>query len=46
MGLLRRYGRGFPRELLYWGMGIWLVTLVPTYFLQSLVRQVVQGGGS
>lgn len=46
MGLLRRYGRGFPRELLYWGMGIWLVVLIPTYFLQSLARQVVQGPGS
>ena len=46
MGLLRRFGRGFPRELLYWGMGIWMVALIPTYFLQSLVRQAVQGGGS
>ncbi len=46
MGLLRRYGGGFPRELLYWGMGIWLAALVPTYFLQSLIRQLVQGGGS
>jgi len=44
--LLRRFGRGFPRELLYWGMGIWMVALIPTYFLQSLVRQAVQGGGS
>lgn len=46
MGLLRRFGRGFPREFLYWGMGIWLVVLIPTYFLQSLVRQFVQGAGS
>ncbi len=46
MGLLRRFGRGFPRELLYWGMGIWLVVLIPTYFLQSLVRQMVEGPGS
>jgi hypothetical protein len=46
MGLLRRYGRGFPREVLYWGMGIWLAALLPTYFLQSLIRQLVQGGGS
>ncbi len=46
MGMLRRYGRGFPREHLYWGMGIWLVALIPTYFLQSLVRQAVQGAGS
>jgi hypothetical protein len=46
MGVLRRYGGGFPRKLLYWGMGIWLVALIPTYFLQSLVRQMVQGGGS
>ncbi|OGO09888.1 MAG: hypothetical protein A2Z66_07440 [Chloroflexi bacterium RBG_13_66_10] len=46
MGLLRRFGRSFPRELLYWGMGIWMVALIPTYFLQSLVRQAVQGGGS
>ncbi len=46
MGMLRRYRRGFPREHLYWGMGIWLVTLLPTYFLQSLVRQAFQGAGS
>lgn len=45
MGMLRRYGRGFPREHLYWGMGIWLVTLLPTYFLQSLLRQAIQGAG-
>jgi hypothetical protein len=45
MGLLRRYGHIFPREFLYWGMGIWLVVLVPTYFLQSLVRQFAQGAG-
>jgi len=46
MGLLRRFGRAFPREFLYWGMGIWLAVLIPTYFLQSLVRQFVQGAGS
>src|SRR3989337_2343846 len=27
-------------------MGIWMVALIPTYFLQGLVRQAVQGGGS
>jgi hypothetical protein len=46
MGLLRRYSRGLPREHLYWGMGIWLVVLIPAFFLQSLVRQFVQGAGT
>ncbi len=46
MGMLRRFGRSFPREHLYWGMGIWLVSLLPTYFLQSLLRQAIQGPGA
>ena len=46
MGLLRRFGRSFPREFLYWGMGICLVVTYLTLFLQSLVRQFVQGARS
>jgi hypothetical protein len=46
MGLLRRYGGGFPREQLYWGMGIWLVLTYVALLLQSLVRPVIQGAGA
>ncbi len=46
MGLLRRYGRGFPREFLYWGMGICLVVSFLTALIQSMVRQSIQGIGS
>ena len=46
MGLLRRFGRAFPREFLYWGMGICLAGSFLTALIQSLVRQSVQGIGS
>jgi hypothetical protein len=46
MGLLRRYGRGFPREFLYWGMGICVVASFLAALIQSLIRQSIQGIGS
>jgi hypothetical protein len=45
VGLLMREGRPLPRGLLYWGMLAWLVALVPALFVQSLIRQIAQGGG-
>ena len=32
----------FNRDLLYWGIGAWLVALLPSLFLQSLLRQSLQ----
>jgi hypothetical protein len=33
MRLLARFGRSTPRQTLYWGMGVWLVSLLPSYFV-------------
>ncbi len=44
MRLLARPGKTAPRELLYWGMLIWVVTLLVGLFFQSLLRQAVQTG--
>jgi len=44
MSLLMRRSRSpsFNRDLLYWGIGAWLVALLPSLFLQSLLRQSLQ----
>jgi hypothetical protein len=44
IGLLSRRSPSFRRELIYWGMGLWLVSLVPSLFIQSLLRQALLGG--
>jgi hypothetical protein len=44
IGLLTRRSPPFKRELIYWGVGIWIVTLLPSLFLQSLLRQILSGG--
>lgn len=43
--LIRRF-RSFDRDLLYWGIGTWFVSLLPMLFLQSLIRQFVLGPGT
>ena len=45
MRLLTRRFQTFDRELLYWGIGTWFVSLLPMLFLQSLIRQFVLGAG-
>ncbi len=44
MSLLLRGGRGpaIDRGSLYWGIGVGLIAVVPSLFLQSLLRQIVQ----
>jgi hypothetical protein len=41
MGLLARRSPAFDRGLIFWGMGVWLVALLPSLFLQSVLRQIV-----
>jgi hypothetical protein len=43
IGLLARRSPPFKRELIYWGVGIWLLTLLPSLFFQSLLRQILSG---
>jgi hypothetical protein len=40
IGLLSRRSPPFDRELIYWGIGLWLVALLPSLFIQSLLRQL------
>jgi hypothetical protein len=40
IGLLSRHSPPIDREMIYWGIGLWLVALLPSLFLQSLLRQV------
>lgn len=44
MGRLARRVPSLGRDLVYWGIGVWLVALLPSLFLQSLLRQAVQAG--
>src|SRR3972149_1384227 len=44
MSLLQRAGWPLQRSWLYWGMGAWVIALIPALFSESLVRQVAQGG--
>jgi hypothetical protein len=42
--LMRGMGRlSFKREFVYWGIGAWIIALPPSLFVQSLLRQVLQG---
>ena len=43
IGLLSRHSSPVKRDLIYWGMGLWLVTLLPSLFIQSLLRQILYG---
>lgn len=42
MSLLTRRSPSFNRDIVYWGIGAWLVALLPSLFLQSLLRQILQ----
>ncbi|MBM2849612.1 MAG: hypothetical protein HW418_2554, partial [Anaerolineales bacterium] len=42
MSLLARRSPSFNRDIVYWGIGAWLVALLPSLFLQSLLRQILQ----
>ncbi len=42
MSLLARRSPSFSRDIVYWGIGAWLVALLPSLFLQSLLRQILQ----
>ena len=44
MGLLGRRVPGLNRELMYWGMGLWLAALVLGLFVQSVLRLLVLPG--
>lgn len=46
MRLLMRRGLPFQRDMVYWGLGVWLVALLPSLFLQSLLRQILQQPGA
>ena len=40
MSLISRYSPEYKRDLVYWGIGVWLVSLIPGLFTQSLIRQI------
>jgi hypothetical protein len=42
MSLLVRRSPSFNRDIVYWGIGAWPVALLPSLFLQSLLRQILQ----
>lgn len=42
MSLLARRSPSFNRDIVYWGIGAWPVALLPSLFLQSLLRQILQ----
>lgn len=44
MSLISRHSPGYKRDLVYWGIGIWLITLIPSLFFQSLIRQILYQG--
>ena len=46
MSLISRYSPEYKRDLVYWGIGTWLVTLIPSLFIQSLIRQILFQGQS
>ncbi len=46
MGLVSRRLRGFNRDLLYWGIGIWLIAQLPANFFKNLFYGIVLGNTS
>ena len=42
MSLLAKRSPSFNRDIVYWGIGAWLVALLPSLFLQSLLRPILQ----
>ena len=41
MGLLGRRTVPLNRDLIYWGLGLWLAALLPSLFVQSVLRQAL-----
>ncbi len=46
MSLISRYSPEYNRDLVYWGIGVWLVSLISSLFVQSLIRQILFQGQS
>jgi hypothetical protein len=46
MGLVSRRLRGFNRDLLYWGIGIWLIAQLPANFFKNLFYGIALGNTS
>lgn len=44
MSLISRYSPEYKRDLVYWGIGVWLITLIPGLFMHSLIRQILYQG--
>ncbi len=44
MSLISRYSPEYKRDLVYWGIGTWMVSLIPSLFTQSLFRQIIYQG--
>ena len=46
MGLISRYSPDYKRDLVYWGIGLWLVTNLINQFFSSILRQVMYQGAA
>ena len=44
MSLISRYSPEYKRDLVYWGIGAWLISLIPSLFTQSLISQILYHG--
>ena len=44
MNLISRFSPEYKRDLVYWGIGVWIVSLIPSLFMQSLLRQFFYQG--
>jgi hypothetical protein len=44
MSLISRYSPEYKRDLVYWGIGVWLISLISSLFAQSLIRQIFYQG--
>ena len=44
IGLLARRTGPLQRDLIYWGIGLWLAALLPGLFVQSVLRPLLQPG--
>ena len=44
MRLISHYKPNYPREGLYWGIGIWIIAFFVSNFFQNLIRQIATAG--
>ena len=44
MSLISRFSPDYKRDYVYWGIGIWILSLIPSLFIQSLLRQIFYQG--